>query len=176
MNWSKAFAALDKSIHDRASFDCGEAELNEFIQMYAAKHMEAGISTTMVLAATVPLPNGKCPICSFYTIVPSSVARESLPAPVKKKLPCYPVPVFLVAQLAVHNECQGKGLGKITLIKALEYLNDIDKYLRAYAVIVDCLNHDIEQFYAQYDFQILCTIKGRTRMFLPMETIKELFR
>lgn len=176
MNWSNEFVALDKSIHDRASFDCGEAELNEFIQRYAAKHMDAGISTTMILPATDPLPNEKYPICSFYTIAPGSVARESLPVSIKKTLPHYPIPVFLVAQLAVHNECKGKGLGKITWIKALEYLNDINKHLRAYAVIVDCLNHNIEQFYTRYDFQVLCIIEGKTRMFLPMETFEALFR
>ncbi|UPO28001.1 hypothetical protein MZ018_04205 [Shewanella sp. JNE10-2] len=47
MSYSKIFKELDKSLHDRASFDCGEAELNDFIQTQAAKHMQAGISRTM---------------------------------------------------------------------------------------------------------------------------------
>ena len=40
MSWAKEFIELDKAIHDRASFDCGEVELNEFIRTKAAKHME----------------------------------------------------------------------------------------------------------------------------------------
>ena len=144
MNWSKEFVELDKAIHDRASFDCDETELNDFIHNVAAKHMDAGISTTMILPASKLLPNGKYPICAFYTIIPGSISRETLPEPLKKKLPYYPVPVFLIAQLAVHTDYKGKGLGKITLVKALEHLWDTNKYMRSYAVIVDCLNTDIE--------------------------------
>ena len=91
MSWSKEFIELDKTIHDRASFDCGEVELNEFLRTKAAKHMTAGISRTMVLPASVPLPDGKYPICTFYTITPSSISRETLPKKLMKKFPIDPV-------------------------------------------------------------------------------------
>lgn len=176
MIWAKEFVKLDKAVHDRASFDCSQAELNEFIQSHAARHMEANISTTMVLPASKPLPGGKYSICAFYTIAPSSIKRENLPASLKKKLPHYPIPVFLIAQLAVHSECQGQGLGKITLIRALEYLWEVNHYMSAYAVIVDCLNENVENFYFQYGFEILYrNDKGQARMFLPMQTIGMLF-
>jgi len=66
MSWTKNFKELNKSKHDRTSFDCDEPELNAFIKTQAVKHMKAGISRTMVLPAKVPLPNQKFPICSFY--------------------------------------------------------------------------------------------------------------
>ena len=125
MSWAKKFVELDKAIHDRASFDCGEVELNAFIRTRAAKHMEAGISRTMLLPASVPLPDGRYPICAFYTIAPGSISRETLPEKRMKKLPYYPVPVFLIAQLAVDLKYQRQGLGKITLIKALNPSTDI---------------------------------------------------
>ena len=59
MSWSKTFEELDKSVHDRNSFDCGELELNVFIKTQAAKHMQAGISRTMVLPSNIPLLNNK---------------------------------------------------------------------------------------------------------------------
>jgi len=40
MSWAYEFVELDKVMHDRSSFDCGEAELNIFIQTQAAKHMK----------------------------------------------------------------------------------------------------------------------------------------
>jgi len=176
MSWAKKFVELDKAIHDRASFDCGEVELNAFIQTKAAKHMESGISRTMLLPASFPLPNGKYSICTFYTIAPGSISRESLPKELMKKLPHYPVPVFLLAQLAVHSKYHRKGLGKITLIKALEYLWEINSHMRAYAIIVDCLNKNAEHFYSRYGFQVLCCYNGRVRMFMPMTIVEQLFQ
>ena len=38
MKPSYSFVALDKSVHDRNAFDCGEAELNQFFQQHAARH------------------------------------------------------------------------------------------------------------------------------------------
>jgi len=143
------FVELDKAHHDRATFDCGEEELNTFIHTQAAKHMEVGISRTMLLPASAPLHNGKYLIRAFYTIAPSSIRRETLPASLAKKLPLYPVPVFLLAQMAAHVECQGIALGKITLIKALAYLRAIHSHMPAFAVIVGCLNPSAEQFYTQ---------------------------
>lgn len=92
-----------------------------------------------------------------------------------KKLPKYPVPVFLLAQLAVHREFHGEGMGKVCLIKALEYLWDINSHMRAYAIVVDCLSESAESFYAKYGFEVLCKNNGRTRMFISMKTVGQLF-
>lgn len=175
MSWAKEFTELDKNIHERNSFDCGEPELNDFIQTKAAKHMEIGISRTLVLPGTATLPNGKYQICSFYTIVPGSIERNDLPGKLAKKLPLYPVPVFLLAQLAVHSDFQSKGLGKITLSKALQFSLEINLFMKAFAVVVDCLNENAKRFYLKYDFQEMVQHNGRIRMFLPMKTIEELF-
>lgn len=176
MSWSKEFVELDKTFHDRTLFDCGEDELNDFIRTKAAKHMAAGISRTMILPSSVPLSGGKYSICSFYTISPGSIGREILPEKLMKKLPGYPVPVFLLAQMAVHSEYQGKGLGKTTLIKALEYLWEINSHMRAFAIIVDCLNEKAELFYSKYGFEVLCCHHERTRMFLPMKIVEQIFK
>ena len=175
MKFGAKFIELDKAVHDRDSFNCGENELDSFLKTQAAKHMKVGISKTMLLPAIEPLSHGKYPICSFYTVAPSSIKRASLPTELAKKLPHYPVPVFLLAQLAVHKECQGQGLGKITLIKALEYLWEINARMRAYAIVIDCLNESAEQFYVKYGFEVLCDHNGKTRMFIPMKTVAKLF-
>ena len=176
MSWSKEFKELNKSTHDRESFDCGEAELNTFIKTQAAKHMHAGISRTMVLPGVAPLPNQKLPICSFYSVAPSSIDRDTLPPKLAKKLPRYPIPVFLLAQLAVHKEFHGNGLGKISLSKALQYLWEVNAHMQAYAIIVDCLTDSAQSFYAKYGFEVLCEHNGRIRMYIPMKTVEELFK
>jgi len=169
------FLELNKSVHDRSSFDCGEPELNRFIRFYAAKHMKAGISTTMLLPDSVPLPDGKYSVRAFYTIAPGSISRKKLPAELAAKLPYYPVPVYLLAQMAVDLRYRGMGLGKITLIRALEHIWSVNSHMRAYAVVVDCLNEKVERFYKKYGFEYLHKHNGRTGLLLPMNTLAQLF-
>ncbi len=52
MKYSRTFVELNKTIHDRASFDCGTVELNTFLQRHAFRHMKVGVSKTMVLPAS----------------------------------------------------------------------------------------------------------------------------
>lgn len=175
MSWSSEFVELNSKKHDRKSFDCGIEELNLFLQTQASKHMAAGVSRTLVLPAATALTNGKLPICSFFSIAPSSIARNTLPKNLAKKLPHYPVPVFLIAQLAVHQEYQSQKLGEATLIKALQNLWEINQHMRAYAVIVDCINAKARDFYEKYGFQFLCAHNDRDRLFIPMRSVAVLF-
>ncbi|MCV6637693.1 GNAT family N-acetyltransferase [Candidatus Albibeggiatoa sp. nov. NOAA] len=172
---TKRFEELNKTAHERDSFDCGQAELNTFLKTQALKHMKAGISRTMVLPATTTL-NQKQPIYSFYTIAGSSIRRETLPDSQAKKLPRYPIPVFLLAQLAVHQDLQSHGLGKITLTKALEHLLEVNTHMPAYAIVVDSLHNEIIGFYEKFGFERLYEhSNGHIRLFLPMKTIANIF-
>lgn len=174
MTWTRNFEEVDTGVHDRESFDCGEAPLNEFIKTKAARHMKVGVSRTMVLPTEERLENGKRSIAAFYTIAPSSVERERLPDAIAKQLPRYPVPVFLIAQLAVHRDVHGCGLGKVTLVTALQHLWTIIDQLHAFALIVDCLTDSARPFYAKYGFMDMGIHNGRPRMFLPVKQLEGL--
>ena len=175
MRWTDSFVELDKTRHERSTFDCGEPKLNDFIKTRADRHKRAGISKTMVLSALEVNPIGKVGICAFYTLSPSAISAKILPKKLAKTLPLYPVPVFLIAQLAVHLDVQGQGFGKITLIKALEHLWAISKHMPAYAVVVDCLHDELAAFYRQFGFTFLCTDEDKIRLFLPMKIVGQLF-
>ncbi len=168
---SLVFIELDKSVHDRGSFDCENPQLNDFLRLYAARHRSAGISLTMVL----PERDNDTAICAFYTLSHTEIERETLPKAISKKLPFYPVPVLLLAQLAVHKLAQGRGLGKVTLIQALKHCAGINAHLPSFAVIVDAINDDAKSFYEQYGFEVLDKHNGQTRLYLPMKVVTDLF-
>ena len=171
MTPSSLFVELDKAVHDRKSFDCGAEELNLFLQQFAARHRAAGISMTMVL----PAEENKADICAYYTLSHTEIKRQTLPEPVAKKLPYYPVPVILVAQLAVNRKVQRQGLGKITLIRALGHASEINKHLPSYAVVVDALDNQVQEFYEQFGFTALDIHSKRKRRYMTMQTVKQLF-
>lgn len=82
---------------------------------------------------------------------------------------------MLIAQLAVHQAIQGHGLGKVTLIRALQHCLAIHQHLPSFAVVVDVLNDEVQGFYAQYGFSQLVHDNGHTRLFIAMKTIEQLF-
>lgn len=168
---STRFVQLDKDVHDRNSFDCGTEELNIFLQQFAARHKDAGISLTMVL----PSKGNRADICAYYTLSHTEIERQTLPSSLAKKLPRYSIPVLLIAQLAVHKEVQGQALGRVTMISALKHCHEINQHLPSYAVVVDALGPNVQGFYTQYGFQMLDTRKQRARLFLSMDTVEQLF-
>ena len=171
MTPSSRFVELDMGIHDRKSFDCGTKELNIYLQRFAVRHREAGISMTMVL----PEKEQPSDISAFYTLTHTEIERRTLPAAMAKKLPRYPVPVLLLAQLAVNKDVQGQGHGKVTLIRALHHCLQINSHLPSHSVVVDALNNGVKAFYEQYGFRLLDNHNDQARLFLSMKAIKRLF-
>lgn len=171
MTPSSQFVELDKAVHERKSFDCGAEELNLFLQQFAVRHRAAGISMTMVL----PAKENEADICAYYTLSHTEIKRQTLPKSIAKKLPLYPLPVILIAQLAVNQKVHGQGLGKITLIRALHHACEINEHLPSYAVVVDALDDQVQGFYEQFGFEALDTHGHRKRLYMAMQTVIQLF-
>ncbi len=170
MTPSNAFVELDRALHDRADFRCGKPSLDNFLKSQALQHKKAGTSTTLVLPATEEGDEGKSSIIAFFAVSFTSIERSTLPAKMQKALPHYPIPAFLIAQLAVDKRKAGEGYGAITLVNAIRYLCAVNESLPAVAIIVDCLDDDAQRFYAHFGFEYLCEVNGRQRLFLPIKT------
>lgn len=170
MTPSNAFVELDRALHDRDSFRCGKPALDRFIKSQALQHKKAGTSTTLVLPGERQGDREKLPIIAFFAASFTSIERATLPQSLHKKLPHYPVPAFVVAQLAVDETRAGQGYGGITLVSAIRYLCKVHESLPAVAIIVDCVDDQAPCFYEHYGFAFLSTVNDRARLFLPMKT------
>lgn len=93
--------------HDRTTFDCGDADLNLFLQRYARQSHEAGGAKTFL---AIDDTDGKS-ILGFYSIAPGSVAYADTPVLVRRGLARHEVPGFRLARLATDISVQGRGLG-----------------------------------------------------------------
>ena len=119
------------------------------------------------------------PLIAFFTIAPGSIDRAELPPAQAKRLPHYPVPVFLLGQLGVAKAFHGRGFGSIALGVALRKFAAMHTEFHAVAVVVDCLDEIAERFYHHQGFQpldgVVRAAEERTRMFLPMRDVLALF-
>ena len=84
---------LDKS-HDLSAFDCGAAALNDYLHNYAWQNHQNRSARTYVTIK-------ENRVVGYYTLAAGSVGRGDTPPRVAKGLANYPVPVILIARLAV---------------------------------------------------------------------------
>jgi len=90
--------------HAVEGFDCGQEGLNRFLTRFAFVNQQADSSQTYVALAG----SG---IIGFYTLVVSQVSYDDAPERLRKGLPRHPVPLMLLARLAVSHSWQGRGIG-----------------------------------------------------------------
>ena len=111
---SSAYSPVRKLLAtDRVdAFDCGQAALNQFLQRHALVNQKANSAQTYVCC------HGDV-VVGFYSLAVGSVDPEAAPSRVMKGLARHPVPVMILARLAVDKEHQRKGLGQALLKDAL---------------------------------------------------------
>lgn len=149
MTFAQEFEPLAQKEHAVKEFDCGIDEMNKFLKKFAQKHAKQGISKTMVLTTNEHYLD-KNEIAAYYTLSASTVKRKDIPS---ISLPTYPIPVTMLARLAVDQKFQGKKLGTKSLIYALRHavkLNDLG--LATHGLVLDALDNQALQFYKQFDF------------------------
>jgi predicted N-acetyltransferase YhbS len=131
--------------HAVGCFDCGSDALNRFLIRHALQNEQAGASRTYVALADAE-------IAGYYTLVVGQVEHSAAPERMKKGLAQHPVPIMLLARLAIATEWQGKGLGAGLLKDAmLRTLNAADiAGIRAFAV--HAKDDGARAFYEHFDF------------------------
>lgn len=84
---------------------------------------------------------------------PNPGRKDATPERVKKGLAKYPIPVFLIARLAVDQSMQGRKLGKrflrFILKRAAKAANED---IPPRAIVVDAIDNEAKQFYSQFGF------------------------
>lgn len=135
----KPICLLQKG-HDRSTFDCGQPELNEYLQRYARQSQERGGSKTYVAL------DGKRFI-GYYTLVVGEVEWTDCPEALRKGLGRYPVPVIVIARLAVDKAIHGKGVGMGLLKDAFLRVLQVADIVGVVAVIVDAKDAPVRDYY-----------------------------
>lgn len=152
--------------HERSGFSCGKPPLDDFLRLRVSQYEKRNLGRTYV--AVRP---DEAQVYGYYTLASGAVAFEHLPDPTSRKLPRHPVPVILVARLAVDQRVHGQGLGETLLFDALHRSVELADKLGIYAVEVDAIDEAAKAFYLKYGFSTL--LDNALHLFLPIATAKD---
>jgi GNAT superfamily N-acetyltransferase len=131
--------------HKIDDFDCGRDALSRFLSLYAFQNQQAEASQTYVA-----LTGEK--VVGYYTLVVGEVAFESAHERLRKGLARHPVPIMLLARLAIETSWQGKGLGSGLLKDAMQRTVQAADIAGIRAFAVHAKDDEAKSFYEHFGF------------------------
>ena len=132
---------------DVDDLDCGREALNRFLVRYSFQNQQAGASQSYVALAGDPGT-----VVGYYTLVVGQVEYKDAPERLKKGLARHPVPIMLLARLAIATDFQGKGLGAGLLKDAMMRTLGAAEIAGLRAFAVHAKDDSAKTFYERFDF------------------------
>jgi predicted GNAT family N-acyltransferase len=156
--------------HDRATFSCGQADLDRYIREQASQDAKRGLASVFVVTAK----DDPKQILAYYTLSSRELKLDQLPEEIAKKAGKYGrVGVTLLGRMAVAENYQGTGLGALTLMNALHKSLLAASEVASLAVFVEAVDSAAANFYRKYGFIQLP--EDKHKLLLPMKSIAKSF-
>ncbi|WP_207005328.1 GNAT family N-acetyltransferase [Trinickia mobilis] len=159
--------ALDAS-HVLEGFDCGKASLNDWLLRHARQAQASGSARTYVIAEDQRL-------VGYYSLTVGQIDTLEAPDRVRKGMGAYPIPVVVLARLAVDTQVHGHGVGVGMLQDAIRRTAAIAEQAGVRALLTHPLDEDAARFYLRFGFeaspvqeqQLLLLLKDARRLLMP---------
>jgi predicted N-acetyltransferase YhbS len=132
--------------HILNEFDCGNESLNSWLNRYALQNQRANSARTFVVSH-------ENHVIGYYSLAVGSIEHELASKRTKKGLARHPIPVMILARLAVDLKFQGIHIGSGLLKDALLRTLQAADYAGIRAVFVHAKDENARQFYTQFDFE-----------------------
>jgi len=131
--------------HAVEQFTCAQPELDRFLIRHALQAQQANSSQTYVAVS-------ENEVVGFYTIVAGEVQHAQAPERVVKGMPRHPIPLLVLARLAVHSKAQGRGIGAGLLLDALGRTLQVADVIGVRALAVHAKDDRAVAFYRHFGF------------------------
>jgi GNAT superfamily N-acetyltransferase len=132
--------------HRLDDFDCGEAVLDDWLKRRALSNHSTGASRTFIVTDEGGHVRG------YYAMAAGAVAHQLATSSVRRNMPD-PIPVMVLARLAVDRRAQGLHLGAALLQDAVNRAVAVSHNAGVRALLVHALHEKAKQFYEHYGFQ-----------------------
>ncbi len=167
-------APFDPKAQERAGFDCGVPQINNYLKLTANKATRADI-----IRAWVALDNNRR-ILGYYGINMHSVIADEMPEIFAKKAPRHgTLPTAFISMIGVDMSMQGQGMESALLADALNRIGRISNEIATCAVLLDvfdCGNPEAvarrKTYYEAFGFVALPD--QPMRLFMPIQTVRTL--
>jgi GNAT superfamily N-acetyltransferase len=150
--------------HDVTTFDCGTPELTDWLRRYALVNQQNRSARVFVVHRARHM-------VGYYALAAASVDRIDAPPRVSQGLANHPIPVILLARLAVALSEQRQGLGRALLKDALLRSLRASNEIGARAVLVHAQDEEARRFYERFDFEASPT--DPSHLFLLMKDVTQ---
>ena len=131
--------------HAVEHFTCGQRELDRFLVRHALRAQQANSSQTYVAVSADE-------IVGFYTIVAGEARHADAPERVVKGMPRHPIPLLVLARLAVQSSWQRRGIGAALLLDALGRTLQVADVIGVRALAVHAKDDQAISFYRHFGF------------------------
>lgn len=132
--------------HKLDTFSREEIVLDDWLKRRAFANQVSGATRTFVVA------DAEHTVLGYYAMAAGAVAHQSATRAIRHNMPD-PVPVMVLARLAVDTRAQGKKLGAALLRDAVTRAVAVSQNAGVRALLVHALNDRARQFYEHYGFQ-----------------------
>lgn len=127
-------------------FDCGKHALNEWLVRHARQAQGSGSARTYVVA------DGNR-IVGNYSLTVGQVDALEAPERIRKGMARYPVPVVILARLAVSTSDQGRSIGRGMLQDAIRRSLSIAEQAGIRALLTHPIDEEAARFYERFGFE-----------------------
>ena len=131
--------------HDVAAFSCGKPALDHWLKTRALSNQQRGFTAVMVVHDA-----GR--VVGYYGLAPTAIVPSALPRAIRTGQPPDPVPCLLLAQLAVDQGWNGKGVGTGLVKHALMRCVEAARLIGGRALIVNAVDEEAAAFWRRRGF------------------------
>ncbi len=132
--------------HRLEGFDCGKPALNDWLLRHARQAQGSGSAKTFVVA-----DDEDC-VAGYFSLTVGQVDTLEAPERIRKGMGQYPVPVVILARLAVSREHQGFGIGVGMLQDAIRRTLAIAEQAGIRAMLTHPIDEEAARFYTRFGF------------------------
>lgn len=131
--------------HLTSGFDCGDTSLNQWIQQRALANQRSGATRTFVVC------DGDDAVKAYVALASGAVAVSASPGRFRRNMPD-PIPVVVLARLAVCGSVQGQGLARALLADAFERVLQASEQIGVRGILVYAASAGARAFYLHMGF------------------------